>query len=231
MYSNTATSRVYQLAAKMMPRLLLIAALGQGSVVASMHEFMERWAQAETKISDNDVSVMENIVDAKDRGPLLYWLTTERDQRSTAPPRPSLARSRATYTAHVCGLAPLWCMRLMLTAPNSFHSCRRCMACATGRSSANSPTALSLWKRGTQLWARVTALASVLNPHSHSSTLQPLNSRQCSLQPLCVLKHSGILWMGTFRPLPAGRWRLSKWRVTMGVAPQALLPEEVCAAL
>jgi hypothetical protein len=66
-----------------------------------MHEFMERWAQAETTISDNDVSVMENIVDAKDRGPLLFWLTNERDQRFTAPPRPSLARSRATYTAHV----------------------------------------------------------------------------------------------------------------------------------
>ena len=52
---------------------------------------MERWAQAEEVLSDDEVSLMEAIVDPKDRGPILFWLTNERSlppgpRRTAIPP-------------------------------------------------------------------------------------------------------------------------------------------------
>ena len=139
-YSNSSIGRVYQLAAKMMPRLLLVAAMSKELVVQSMQvrraeaacarlhsprrphvfrfnptrsrclwvwhgglgpvmqEFMERWAQSEDVLSDDEVSLMEAIVDPKDRGPILFWLTNE---RSLPPGHAAPLLPRAVWAACV----------------------------------------------------------------------------------------------------------------------------------
>ena len=54
---------------------------------------MERWAQAEDVLSDDEVSLMEAIVDPKDRGPILFWLTNER----SLPPGPAAPLSPVPF--------------------------------------------------------------------------------------------------------------------------------------
>ena len=76
-YSNGIAARIYNQAAERMPRLLLLAAFSKKDVVQNMQGFMDNWERAESRFTKDDLALLEQI-DAKDRGPFLYWLLNER---------------------------------------------------------------------------------------------------------------------------------------------------------
>ena len=80
-YSNSIAARIYNEAAERMPRLLLLAAFSKKDIVQNMKGFMDNWERAESRFTKDDLALLEQI-DAKDRGPFLYWLLNERAFRS-----------------------------------------------------------------------------------------------------------------------------------------------------
>ena len=76
-YSNGIAAMIYNQAAERMPRLLLLAAFSKKDIVQNMKGFMDNWECAENRFTKDDLALLEQI-DAKDRGPFLYWLLNER---------------------------------------------------------------------------------------------------------------------------------------------------------
>jgi hypothetical protein len=76
-YSRGIAAKIYTQAARRMPRLLLMAAFSKRETVVNMKGFMDNWERAERRFTKDDLALVEQI-DAKDRGPFLYWLINER---------------------------------------------------------------------------------------------------------------------------------------------------------
>ena len=91
-YSNGIAARIYKQAAERMPSLLLLAAFSKKDVVQNMQGFMDNWERAESRFTKDDLALLEQI-DAKDRGPFLYWLLNERAFRSACDQSPASAGS------------------------------------------------------------------------------------------------------------------------------------------
>jgi hypothetical protein len=76
-YSRTLTAKVYRTAAKLMPKMILVAAFGEEMGVRSMQRFMQQWEHAERTHSHDDFKMLESL-DERDHGPFLFWLLNER---------------------------------------------------------------------------------------------------------------------------------------------------------
>ena len=97
-YSNAASAMIYKKAAQQMPRLLVIGMFGEDAVTKNLQYFLAQLENAERELSKEELSISETIV-AKDRGPMLYWLLNERDERHTSAFVVSPAHARAFLVA------------------------------------------------------------------------------------------------------------------------------------
>ena len=64
-------------AAQQIPKFVVLAACCRKELVLCMSAFMGEWEQAEEKMDDSHLSLLDNVA-AKLRGPLLNWLLNER---------------------------------------------------------------------------------------------------------------------------------------------------------
>jgi hypothetical protein len=64
-------------AAQQIPKFVVLAACCRKELVLCMFAFMGEWEQAEEKMDDSHLSLLDNVA-AKLRGPLLNWLLNER---------------------------------------------------------------------------------------------------------------------------------------------------------
>jgi hypothetical protein len=97
-YSNAASAMIYKKAAQQMPRLLVIGMFGEDAVTKNLQYFLAQLENAERELSKEELSISETIV-AKDRGPMLYWLLNERDERHTSAFVVSPAHARVFLVA------------------------------------------------------------------------------------------------------------------------------------
>jgi hypothetical protein len=95
-YSNSLEALLYKQTAHHLPSVVLMSAFGGPEIADTMRHFMSYLEMAERAISKEQRVVLDSV-HPKDKGPLLYWLTYERDhmQNGSDVGAPARARLRA----------------------------------------------------------------------------------------------------------------------------------------